>query len=282
MRLLIPPIGSRLTLLEDWQTEIICIRTDPKTPYTYRPQNITVPKGTELVIYTYNLRRNDKEPTMSFICKTFNIKNVRIYGFTVSLENVNKLSVEVKDPLPVKKGPTNLSNPRVNPERWGAKRILKELKNHPSFVHLLKGKKIDEPLILSGTSITKLPEDMEVYSIYLRGTNVTELPSGLKVKKLYLRDTKIRKLPKDINVIDLDLSGSSVDELPEGLEVKGTLTLGEKIGKLPSGLKIRHLNIFISPIKALPEDIQIDGSIYKPKKFIVPERFRNQSISNGY
>lgn len=116
----VPPIGYRLVLLEDWF-------------YNSYPQDkTTVPKGTVLTVFSYNIKRNGCEPFMIFSCKEEELPN----RIDATLDEVNRMKAEVKDPLPVKKkGPTDLGNPRVNPERWGIKRLLKEIKPRMSYHH---------------------------------------------------------------------------------------------------------------------------------------------------
>ena len=97
---------------------------------------------------------------------------------------------------------TILANPRINPARWGIKRIVRELKDYPTLVFLLNGKTVKGDLDLRGTKITSLPEGLKVGgNLYLENTPITSLPEGLKVGR------------------HLDLEGTPITSLPEGLKV---------------------------------------------------------------
>ena len=56
-------------------------------------------------------------------------------------------------------------------------------------------KKVGETLWLTGTNITKLPDDLEVgFSLWINHTPITELPRGLKVRNnLIVKGTPLAK-----------------------------------------------------------------------------------------
>lgn len=99
----------------------------------------------------------------------------------------------------------------------------------------------------------------------LSGTTVTRLPDGLDVSgSLILRYTPISALPNRMSVAhDIDVAFSKVTSLPENLHVPGRLVAQETpLEKLPRGLRVRDsLNISQTDIAQLPPDLRVGSTL---------------------
>ena len=84
---------------------------------------------------------------------------------------------------------TCLADPKVNPARWGVKRIIKEIRDYPGLSFLLEGKTVEGNLDLSGS----LPEGLKVEgNLNLEGcTGLKHIPDDLK--KDWIPFKKIKK-----------------------------------------------------------------------------------------
>lgn len=109
------------------------------------------------------------------------------------------------------------------------------------------GLKVFGDLILNGTQITKLPNDMEVGGIIqARQTLLRELPDGFVCKN------------------DLDMTGSEIESLPKGMKVGGWLTLHENdISTLPVDLSVgQSLVITHTGIREIPDSVSIGRTVH--------------------
>lgn len=101
-------------------------------------------------------------------------------------------------------------------------------------------------LILSGSLVTKLPEDLVVEGdLDISNTLITELPKNLVVKgSIIARSSAIEKIPAGIVIGgDLILSHSAISKLPDNMWVKG------------------GMDITFTRIKSIPQNIRVDGVV---------------------
>lgn len=105
-----------------------------------------------------------------------------------------------------------------------------------------RGFKYEGSLVLRGTKITELPDNLTVHgSLNLKGTKITKLPDNLTVgMSLYLTGTQITELPDNLTVRwSLYLTGTPITSLPDNLTVGDSLYLnGTKITELPDNLNV--------------------------------------------
>jgi len=100
-------------------------------------------------------------------------------------------------------------------------------------------------LILS-KKITFLPKNFKCNgSVTFSSSSITELPEGLNIKEFYvesINNGKLEKLPENLVTDRLDLTGTKIKELPKKLKIK-ELHLSETIKELPSDIKVDLLII---------------------------------------
>ena len=128
-------------------------------------------------------------------------------------------------------------------------------------------KKNEGYLDLSGTNITKLPDNLTVNeSLNLERTNIAELPNNLTVGRyLLLKESKITELPDNLTVgYSLDLEGTKITKLSNNLTVGGYLFFsGAKIAELPDNLTVGcSLDLEGIKITKLPNNLIVGGSLF--------------------
>lgn len=144
---------------------------------------------------------------------------------------------------------TNLANPRINPNRWGAKRLEKELgaKYNPVLIPLLKNKSICN-LRIRDDELVKLPQGLQVHgTLNLDGCkNFEYLPDDLLVKQLIIRDCpKLKRIPDNITIID-------------SIELTNCPELSNVPESLSTSTRLYHIQIHNCPnIKRLPDNMHL-------------------------
>ena len=129
------------------------------------------------------------------------------------------------------------------PKKWIKIKLIHELENHPDGTQCIYYDHLD----LSGTNITKLPNDLYVDGRLILETckQLTELPNKLHVEDgLSLWDcNQITELPNKLHVgDDLSLCGTNITTLPDNLYVGGYLDIyNTPIAKKYSNEEIREM-----------------------------------------
>jgi hypothetical protein len=105
-------------------------------------------------------------------------------------------------------------------------------------------------LDIDKTMLTELPPGTTVRShLWARNTQITKLGTGLRVGgRLVLSGSPITTIPNDIGFESLDISNCPVSELPEGLKVNALDIHGTQITKLPDSLVVEKSMIWSEPL----------------------------------
>lgn len=105
-------------------------------------------------------------------------------------------------------------------------------------------------LDIDNTLLTELPAGLTVRShLWARNTKITKIGPDLKVGgKLVLSGSPIATIPNDIGFEALDISNCPVSELPEGLKVRTLNIQGTQIVKLPESLVIEKSMTWSEPL----------------------------------
>lgn len=120
---------------------------------------------------------------------------------------------------------------------------------------------------LSGDTIDRLPENLDLTHLYVFGSNLEAIPECSYAIELVLIDCpKLRKLPDSCRSFerDLCLEGCiSLTELPAIKKVGGNLDISRtSIRNLPEGIRIgKSLYAYESKLVALPENIQVGEDV---------------------
>ena len=117
-------------------------------------------------------------------------------------------------------------------------------------------------LYMKFSKITKLRDDMMLFSLDANDSSLTELPKGLKVKDmLNISHTGITEIPDDCEFGSLFMEDTKINKLRDNLELKSLNVCGSSLQELPNGLKVKwYLNVSRTDITEIPNDCEF-GSL---------------------
>ena len=135
--------------------------------------------------------------------------------------------------------------------------------NDSSLTELPKGLKVKDMLNISHTGITEIPDDCEFKSLNLRHAKVTNLRDNLELDELQAYKSSLTALPKSLKVKELlDISDTKITEIPNDCEF-GSLDISyTKITKLRDNLVIDCLSAMDSSLTELPKNLVVYGGLY--------------------
>ena len=122
-------------------------------------------------------------------------------------------------------------------------------------------------LDISNTLVSELPEGLSrvVGDLILSGSLVTKLPEDLVIEgDLNISNTLIKELPKNLVVKgSIIVRSSALEEIPAGIVIGGDLILSHSaISKLPDNMWIkRGMDITFTRIKSIPQNVRVDGVV---------------------
>ena len=138
--------------------------------------------------------------------------------------------------------------------------------NDSSLTELPKGLKVKDMLNISHTGITEIPDDCEFGSLFMENTEITKLRDNLELKSLNVCGSSLQELPNGLKVKwCLDVSRTDITEIPDNCEF-GSLNISHtKITKLRDNLVINELQIINTPLEKLPNNLVVYGALFMDK-----------------
>ena len=138
--------------------------------------------------------------------------------------------------------------------------------NDSSLTELPKGLKVKDMLNISHTSITEIPDDCEFGSLFMENTEITKLRDNLELKSLNVCGSSLQELPNGLKVKwYLDVSRTVITEIPNDCEF-GSLNISyTKITKLRDNLVLNELQIINTPLEKLPNNLVVYFSLFMGK-----------------
>lgn len=125
------------------------------------------------------------------------------------------------------------------PKSFSEQTFLEFSVNSKQVKELPKNLKVSSKLLIQDTSITKLPENLNVNFIVASSSQLQSLPSKLECKSLNILNTGIKVIPDGVVVTDKLSISSLPEKYPEHLEdviaINGWITAGQvkSYNKLP-------------------------------------------------
>lgn len=138
--------------------------------------------------------------------------------------------------------------------------------NDSSLTELPKGLKVKDMLNISHTGITEIPDDCEFGSLFMENTEITKLRDNLELKSLNVCGSSLQELPNGLKVKwYLNVSRTDITEIPNDCEF-GSLNISHtKITKLRDNLVINELQIINTQLEKLPNNLVVYGALFMDK-----------------
>lgn len=168
----------------------------------------------------------------------------------LDLSNV-KFDITFPDNITVIDGSLNLRNSKVSKLPKNLKYVLGDLNLRGSNVSEIPDSLlgIHGSLHLEDLPILSLKNIRKAGEIYLDGnTTLSKLPDNLNVRVLSLSDSDIKKLPSGLNVRDLNIENTHIAQLPNDLIIRGSVyASGSQLSHIDRNISCYNLEIHNTP-----------------------------------
>jgi hypothetical protein len=136
----------------------------------------------------------------------------------------------------------------------------KKLELIKNYSKLARGIKFKYSINLERSSITHLPEEIEIDGyLKLAYSEIKYLPQKIKVKSLDLEGTGVESIPDNYEIGGyLDIEGTNIKVLPKGLKIAGNFYLRDtKVISLPDDIEVKKIHLQGTQIKEVPPTAKI-------------------------
>jgi hypothetical protein len=137
-----------------------------------------------------------------------------------------------------------------------------------------------EDFILSGTKITKLPDNLECDALDLYATKVSKLPKNGTVTEIAIGKTPIVEIPPDFKFKRLHCNDGKLKKLPDGISCTSITLINVPLNIIPKQLTTETLKLMGTDITEIPSDLKVgDLEITRTKRVNFPKKLNIQNLN---